>query len=104
MWLKREFSFHWISRGDYMFLSKTRLDEIAVDSQTNPNTNDNPQIPICEKYLLTIKEASVYFNIGQKKLYVLAEDNLGRFAINNGNKFLIIRTKFEKFINESSTI
>ena len=34
----------------------------------------------------------------------LAEDNLGRFAVYSGNRYLIIRTKFEKFIEESSAV
>lgn len=61
-------------------------------------------VPINEKYTLTIREAAVYFNIGIKKMRRLAEDNLGRFAVYSGNRFLIIRTKFEKFIEESSEI
>ena len=61
-------------------------------------------VPINEKYTLTIREAAVCFNIGIKKMRRLAEDNLGRFAVYSGNRFLIIRTKFEKFIEESSEI
>ena len=61
-------------------------------------------VPINKKYTLTIREAAVYFNIGIKKMRRLAEDNLGRFAVYSGNRFLIIRTKFEKFIEESSEI
>ena len=53
-------------------------------------------IPVQEKYALTIREASEYFSIGIKKMRRLAEDNLGRFAIYSGNRYLIIRTKFEK--------
>lgn len=61
-------------------------------------------VPINEKYALTIREASEYFNIGVKKMRRLAEDNLGRFAVYSGNRYLIIRTKFEKFIEESSAV
>ena len=61
-------------------------------------------IPVQEKYALTIREASEYFSIGIKKMRRLAEDNLGRFAIYSGNRYLIIRTKFEKFMEETSTI
>lgn len=61
-------------------------------------------VPINEKYTLTIKEATLYFNIGVKKMRRLAEENLGRYAIYSGNRYLIIRTKFEKFIDESSAI
>jgi len=61
-------------------------------------------VPVQEKYMLTIKEASEYFSIGVKKMRRLAEDNLGRFAVYSGNRYLIIRTKFEKFIEESSAV
>lgn len=61
-------------------------------------------VPVCEKYTLTIKEAAAYFNVGTKKLRRLAEENTDRFAVFSGNKYLIIRTKFEKFIDESSEI
>lgn len=61
-------------------------------------------VPVCEKYTLTIREAAAYFNIGIKKLRRLAEMNTGRFAVISGNKFLIIRPKFEKFLEESSEV
>ncbi len=61
-------------------------------------------VPVCEKYALTIKEAAAYFNIGIKKMRRMAEENTGRFSVFCGNKYLIIRPKFEKFIDESSEI
>ena len=45
----------------------------------NPTT-ENPVLPLSEKYALTIKEAAIYFNIGNKKLRRLAEENLGHFC------------------------
>lgn len=66
--------------------------------------NGKMVMPISEKYMLTIREAAEYFNIGVKKMRRLAEDNLGRFAVYSGNRYLIIRTKFEKFIEESSAV
>lgn len=61
-------------------------------------------VPVGEKYMLTMREAAEYFNIGVKKMRRLAEDNLGLFAVYNGNRYLIIRTKFEKFLEESSAV
>lgn len=61
-------------------------------------------VPSCEKYMLTIREASVYFSIGVKKMRRLAENNLGVFSVFCGNKFLINRTKFEQYLNDTSTI
>lgn len=59
---------------------------------------------VCEKYMLTIKEASAYFSIGEKKMRRLAEEHLDDFGRLNGNRYLIIRTKFEQFLCDTSTI
>ena len=53
---------------------------------------------INEKYLLTIREASAYFNIGIKTLRRLAENNKGNFSVWMSNRYLIIRPKFEEYI------
>ena len=58
-------------------------------------------VPIGEKFMLTIKEAAPYYNIGQKKLRRMAEDNLGVFSVYRGNRYLIIRPKFEEFLLNS---
>ncbi len=62
------------------------------------------ELRLSEKYTLTIAEASVYFNIGIKKMRRLAEDHTGDFAIQNGSRYLVIRTKFEQFLSETSAI
>ena len=54
-------------------------------------TKKDDAVPVSEKYMLTIKEAAAYFNIGIKKLRRIAEDNLGTVAVYFGNRFLIIR-------------
>ena len=54
-----------------------------------------------EKFSLTIREASDYFCIGQKKMRRLAEDNLGKFSVYNGNRFLIIRAEFEEYLRST---
>lgn len=58
------------------------------------------EIPIQERYMLSIKEASFYFNIGIKKLRWTAENNDGNFALYLGNRFLICRPKFEEYLLE----
>ena len=60
--------------------------------------------PSSEKYMLTIKEAAEYFNIGTKKMRRIAEDRLGDVAVFCGNRYLIVRPKFEEFICNSSEI
>lgn len=61
---------------------------------------NNTDVPIWEKYTLTIEEASKYFRIGEKKLRKLAEENLGAgWVIVNGNRIQIKRKQFEKIID-----
>lgn len=68
------------------------------------NAESRQELPVSEKYMLTIKEAASYFNIGTKKMRRIAEDNLGNIAVYCGNRFLIIRPKFEDFILNLSEI
>jgi excisionase family DNA binding protein len=62
------------------------------------------KIPLNEKYSLTIKEAAGYFSIGVKKMRRLAEDNLGDFAVYSGNRYLILRERFEDYLRRASAI
>jgi len=68
--------------------------------QTDKMTgSEKAAIPVSEKYMLTIKEASEYFNIGIKNMRRLAKENNGSYAIFTGNRYLIVRTKFEEYID-----
>ena len=61
---------------------------------------NNTDVPIWEKYTLSIEEASRYFRIGEKKLRRLAEENLDSgWVIVNGNRIKIKRKQFEKIID-----
>ena len=54
-------------------------------------------IPIWERYTLTIEEASKYFRIGENKLRRLAEENKNaNWLIMNGNRIQIKRKQFER--------
>ena len=53
-------------------------------------------IPIWERYTLTIEEASKYFRIGENKLRRLADENKNAdWLIMNGNRIQIKRKQFE---------
>ena len=56
-------------------------------------------IPVSEKYMLSIREASEYFNIGIKNMRRMAEENTGSFAVFMGNRYLIVRAKFEDYMD-----
>ena len=61
---------------------------------------NNTDVPIWEKYTLSIEEASRYFRIGEKKLRRLAEENLDSgWVIVNGKRIQIKRKQCEKIID-----
>ena len=62
-------------------------------------------IPIWERYTLTIEEASKYFRIGENKLRRLAEENKNvNWLIMNCNRIQVKRKQFEKIIDTLNAI
>ena len=61
-------------------------------------------VPIWEKTTLTIEEAAEYSNIGQNRLSELLKTPRCPFVLYVGNKKLVKRREFEKFIAESVEI
>lgn len=69
----------------------------------------NPEniVPVWKKFLLTVKEAAQYFNIGENKLYrILNEysDSEYGFVVRNGSRMMINRRKFENFLENLTSI
>lgn len=63
------------------------------------------KLPLNQRFTLTLKEASQYFHIGEKKLRrMAAEDPSAGFLLHNGRKVLIIREEFEQFLRQTSCI
>lgn len=63
------------------------------------------EIPVWERYLLSIYETAAYYHIGEKKIRALIEmypDS--EFVLYVGNKALIKRKQFEEFLNNATTI
>lgn len=64
----------------------------------------NSQIPLWEKYTLTLLEASQYFGIGYKKLSAFCKEHADEdFIMWNGNRAQIKRVLFEKYLDENIT-
>ncbi|MBQ5519872.1 MAG: helix-turn-helix domain-containing protein [Clostridiales bacterium] len=58
-----------------------------------------------EKYTLTIREAARYFNIGEKRLRRIVDENPNAdFVVMNGNRVMIKRKIFEKYIDEAGVV
>ena len=63
------------------------------------------EIPMWEKYTLTIEEAAIYFHIGEKRLraMVLEQPNAD-FYFRNGNRVLIKRRLFEQYMDQAEAV
>lgn len=65
----------------------------------------NREMPLSEKYLLTIQEAAIYFHLGEKKLRQLIDEHTdANYFLMNGNRALIKRRLFEEFLDEVSVV
>ena len=63
------------------------------------------EIPIWQKYTLSIEEAAEYFRIGQKRLRQMVADNpTADYILLNGNRVQIKRKLFEDYIDTATTV
>lgn len=63
------------------------------------------EIPVWEKYALTLREAAEYFHIGEKKMRQIVDDHMGaNFLLESGNRVMIKRKLFEEFLDSASVI
>ena len=69
--------------------------------------NNYNEVPMWKKFLLTVKEASLYFNIGENKMHRIVNDYLDsdyKFVVQNGGRNMIKRQMFEEFLNQTTSI
>lgn len=63
------------------------------------------EVPIWQKYTLSIEEAAEYFRIGQKRLRQMVADNPSAdYILLNGNRVQIKRKLFEDYIDAATTV
>jgi excisionase family DNA binding protein len=62
------------------------------------------EIPVWEKYALTVKEAAEISNVGEGTIRAELRKRDCPFVLKIGNKMLVKRSDFEKFINMSSKL
>ena len=65
---------------------------------------DGKDCPIWEKSLLTMQEASIYFNIGYPKLSALTSDDDCEYVVWNGTRRLIKRERFAEFLDSQFSV
>lgn len=66
--------------------------------------DNKAQVPICDKVLLTLEEATELFNIGRKKLIDMTDDGKCNFVLFNGNKRLIKREALCRYLEHLYSI
>ena len=77
----------------------------SIVEEIKPHLDTPTDVPIWEKYTLTIEEASKYFRVGENKLRKLAEENpTAGWVIMNGNRIQIKRKQIEKIIDSLDAI
>ena len=62
------------------------------------------EVPIWEKYCLTLDEAAAYFGIGVNKLREMSDEPNCQFVIFNGSKRRIKRRKLEENLVDTDVI
>ena len=64
----------------------------------------NERVPVWEKANLSLEEATAYFGIGINKLRDMTNDENCPFVLWNGNKRLIKRKEFERYLESAYSI
>lgn len=61
--------------------------------------------PVWHRYTLTIEEAAGYYHIGETKLRMLIDEHPNEdFFVMNGNRVLIKREKFERYLDGATAV
>ena len=62
-------------------------------------------VPLWERYALTVDQAAAYFGIGTKKIrHMISVYKDSKWYLLNGERVLIKRELFENFLNETQAI
>lgn len=61
-------------------------------------------VPISEKCLLTLEEASQYTGLGHQKLRDISNDEGCTFVLWNGSKRMLKRARLEEYLNKTYSI
>lgn len=80
-----------------------RIEEISLKIQKE-DKNLKKEIPIADKFNLTIEEAAAYFNIGTDRIREITEEHKSEMVLMVGVKRLIKRKKMEEFLEKTMVL
>ena len=84
-------------RGGYKVKSMPARKSIAVHKK--------PEVPVSERYTLSVEEAAIYYGIGQKRLRsLIAENPNADYLLAVGNRTQFKRKMFEEYIDNATCI
>lgn len=73
--------------------------------KTCTNETNASIVPLWHRYTMTIEEAAEYYHIGEGKLRSLVDAHPNEdFYVKNGNRVLIKREKFERFLDQATAV
>lgn len=85
---------------DALFKLNSKLNEESMRKK-----KQETDVPLWEKYLLTVEEAAEYFGIGQKRIRrIISFDPTAAYLLTVGNRTQIKRVQFEKYIDSMSCV
>lgn len=62
-------------------------------------------VPIWEKYSLSIQEAAKYFGVGEKRIrFIISQNRNADFILEIGTHVKIKRELFAKYLNEATVV
>ena len=79
---------------------------LTIKADANNERKTTPEdIPLWQKYTLSVEEAAKYFRIGRAKLRKLIDENANApYILWNGNRPQIKRKLFEEYIDKLNVI
>lgn len=83
---------------------KAACQDMEQQGKTRVYHVDGKECPIWEKSLLTMQEASIYFNMGYPKLSALTSDDDCEYVVWNGTRRLIKRERFAEFLDSQFSV
>lgn len=78
--------------------NKGYITGLPSDGREDPNGVSHIEIPVHCKIALTVPEAAAYSNIGQNRISNMLRTPNCPFALFVGNKKLVKRREFERFV------
>ena len=84
---------------------RTSLPTPMANNKLNIEGKNYSDIPVWRRYTLTIEEAARYYHIGEGKLRTLIDAHPNEdFYVMNGNRALIKREKFERYLDKATAV